>query len=158
MTDRLQRLLDSEKGISAMLVEITPAGHKCGVVHTSKDQWDGMTSAFDEREAAAAALMPTEQDAIDLMHYAYQRLKGLGWNDPIYCPKDGSSFDVIEAGSTGIHSCSYWGDWPTGSWMIDNDYPSHPVLYRVTEAELAQREQFRQAVRAQREVDEAQSS
>ena len=34
---------------------------------------------------------------------AYQELKRLGWNDIMYCPKDGTHFDAIEVGSTGIH-------------------------------------------------------
>jgi hypothetical protein len=54
--------------------------------------------------------MPTEQDAINVLNSAYERLKEFDWNDPIYCPKDGSSFDVIEAGSTGIHRAHYQGE------------------------------------------------
>ena len=69
-----------------------------------------------------------------MMFEARQRLMELGWNDAIYCPKDGSEFDAIEAGSTGIHKCHYSGEWPDGHWWIAGDgdlYPSRPVLYRA---------------------------
>jgi hypothetical protein len=86
--------------------------------------------ADEERRAAA---MPDEQSAIRAMFEAYQRLKELGWNDAIYCPKDGSEFDVIEADSTEIHRAHYSGEWPNGDWWIVDGgdmYPSRPVLYR----------------------------
>lgn len=78
--------------------------------------------------------MPTDADAIRTLFEAFQRLKELGWREAIYCPKDGSLFDAIECGSTGIHDCSYEGEWPKGSWFVhaDNDlWPSHPVLFRL---------------------------
>ena len=81
-----------------------------------------------------AELMPDEQDAIRMMFEARQRLIELGWNDATYCPKDGSEFDAIESGSTGIHRCHYSGEWPNGHWWIVGDddlYPSRPVLYRA---------------------------
>jgi hypothetical protein len=56
----------------------------------------------------------------------------------MYCPKDGSEFEVLEAGSTGIHRCVYQGEWPTGRYWIlaDGDMsPSEPVLYRAIAAE-----------------------
>ena len=89
-------------------------------------------------EAAAAAKakraedMPTEQDAINRMFSAFQRLKELGWTEPQYAPK-GVPCEVIEAGSTGIHSAEYWGEWPSGSWNIyeaGDIWPSNPVLAR----------------------------
>lgn len=77
--------------------------------------------------------MPTDKDAISALFEAYQRLKELGWRESCYCPKDGSMFDAIECGSTGIHDCSYSGEWPKGYYFIhaDNDlWPSRPVLFR----------------------------
>lgn len=67
------------------------------------------------------------------MHDAYTRLTELGWWDASYCPKDGSHFQAIEAGSTGIHDCAYWGAWPTGGWNIfDGDvWPSRPILFKL---------------------------
>jgi hypothetical protein len=105
-------------------------------------------------KAARAAAMPTEQDAIRQMSEAYHRLKELGWNSPDYCPKDGSEFDIIEAGSTGIHRCAYWGTWPTGTYNVFDSgdvWPSRPTLYRVTEAQIANREEQRRAFASSRE-------
>ncbi len=75
----------------------------------------------------------TERYWIVKMWNAFQELKRLGWNDAMYCPKDGTHFDVIEAGSTGIHDANYEGKWPTGSWWIyDGDIsPSRPILFRL---------------------------
>ncbi len=78
--------------------------------------------------------------AIERMFSAYQELKRLGWNDAIYCPKDGTWFDAIEAGSTGIHNCRYEGEWPKGSWWIADAgdlWPSRPILFRLKAAGLS---------------------
>jgi hypothetical protein len=91
-------------------------------------------AASDAAKALRTRRMPDERAAIDAMFEAWQRLKELGWNDAQYCPKDGSLFDVIEPGSTGIHRCRYEGEWPKGSWWIEGDgdlWPSRPVLFRV---------------------------
>jgi hypothetical protein len=120
------------------------------MMHIDRETFDKLWASAEAAEAKRATDMPTEQDAITAMFQAYLRLKELGWNDPIYCPKDGSSFDVIEAASSGIHKCHYQGEWPTGSWWVeaaDDLYPSRPTLYRVTEAELAKREQLRAVFR-----------
>ena len=72
-----------------------------------------------EREAAErVALMPTEEDCLKMLGRISQRFSDFGWRPAIYCPKDGRTFDVIEFGSTGIHTCHYEGKWPTGSWWI----------------------------------------
>ena len=95
---------------------------------------DALMAAADAADAKRAADMPTEREALKMLFEAYLRLKELGWNDAIYCPKDGSEFDAIEIGSTGIHSCHYSGDWPNGSWWIAEAgdlWPIHPVLFRV---------------------------
>jgi hypothetical protein len=71
--------------------------------------------------------MPDEQAAISALFDAWQRLKELGWNDPQYCPKDGSSFKVIEMGSTGIFDCHYQGTWPDGLYMVSDDCDIYPT-------------------------------
>ena len=83
---------------------------------------------MDEREIAAmleqhartverrAEVLPDAHACLRVMMDAYCRLKELGWNDAIYCPKDGSVFKVIEFGSTGIFDCHYDGEWPKGRW------------------------------------------
>lgn len=100
-----------------------------GMIHPDANQ---ILCEIEEREAARVKAMPTEADAIRQFSEAVQRLKELGWNDPAYCPKDGSMFSVIEAGCTGIHKCNYQGEWPTGGWWVyDGDvWPSRPVLWR----------------------------
>jgi hypothetical protein len=94
---------------------------------------DRIMQAVRVADARRAELMPDEKSAISLFFEAWQRLKELGWKEAIYCPKDGSEFSAIEAGSTGIHRCIYQGEWPNGMWWIleEGDMsPSHPVLWR----------------------------
>lgn len=88
---------------------------------------------LDAERAKREALMPDEEAARHMFGSAHARLKELGWNDAIYCPKDGTVFEVIEAGSTGIHKCVYEGEWPNGHWWIVEDgdmSPSRPTLWR----------------------------
>ncbi len=78
-------------------------------------------------------LMPDEDSAIQMLFDAYTRLKDFGWRDAIYCPKDGSRFKVLEAGSTGKHDCIYEGEWPNGRWWIVEDgdmCPTRPIMYK----------------------------
>lgn len=92
-----------------------------------------MIEASDAHLKKRAALMPDQQSAINMLFDAYDRLRELGWKDAIYCPKDGTHFQVIEAGSTGIFDANYIGKWPDGYWMhyYDDDAgPSHPLLWR----------------------------
>lgn len=86
------------------------------------------------KEKARAEIMPTEQDALSRMFECYKRLKELGWNEAMYCPKDGTVFYAIEAGSTGIHESHYDGEWPNGMWWIHNKgdlWPSRPILFKL---------------------------
>jgi hypothetical protein len=95
---------------------------------------NAIMAAVEAADKRRAELMPDEQAAIRMMFEARMRLMELGWNDATYCPKDGSEFDAIEPGSTGIHRCHYSGEWPNGHWWIAEDgdlYPSRPVLYRA---------------------------
>lgn len=92
-----------------------------------------LIAASDAAKARRAEQMPDERTAIDAMFQAWLRLKELGWREAQYCPKDGGAFDAIEPGSTGIHRCRYEGEWPKGSWWIEDDgdlWPSRPVLFR----------------------------
>ena len=115
-------------------------------VPITKSMADAIFAQVEADKAERIKLMPTEKDAIQMLNKAVTRLKELGWNDPIYCPKDGSAFDVVEAGSSGIHKCTYNGEWPKGSWWVHDDvdsYPSRPVLYRRTDAEILAQEKFK---------------
>jgi len=78
-----------------------------------------------------------EHGAIERMFLEFQALKRAGWQDGIYVPKDGTRFECVEAGSTGIHV----GLWMTfgcasktcGCVFVEsgNDlWPSHPILWR----------------------------
>lgn len=71
--------------------------------------------------------------ALHTMVESWRRLNEFGWRDILYCPKDGSWFDAIEAGNTGIHRCQYSGEWPNGHWWIKSDgdlWPARPILWR----------------------------
>ena len=117
------------------------AGHKtirdpCGSLRhepLTESEIKRIVEECEREESERAKKMPDEQSAINQMFDAYLRLKELGWNDAIYCPKDGSLFSAIEAGSTGIHACNYIGEWPNGSWTVyDGDaWPAHPILWRT---------------------------
>lgn len=82
-----------------------------------------------------AEQMPSAHDVLRVMMQCYSRLRELGRTEAMYCPKDGSAFDAIEFGSTGIHECRYEGEWPTGSYHIyDGDvWPSRPVMIKKRE-------------------------
>lgn len=95
--------------------------------------YDALVSYGDAEKARRAAAMPTEADALKAMHDAYTRLKELGFKEAIYSPKDGTVFDAIEPGSTGVHKCVYHGEWPTGGWWwleTGDLWPARPCLYR----------------------------
>jgi hypothetical protein len=90
----------------------------------------------DAQRRAEKEQRKAEQAALRALYMAWSRLKDFGWNDPAYCPKDGTEFDVIELGSTGIFSCRYVGEWPRGLWeyMDDRDvYPTSrpPAMFRL---------------------------
>lgn len=90
--------------------------------------WEATRRAHEDR----VARMPDEKSALQAMMDAYTRLRDMGWDDATYCPKDGSHFQAIEVGSTGIHDCNYTGEWPKGHWWVyDGDvWPSRPILFK----------------------------
>ena len=99
-----------------------------------------MTKEFNLREMWEAADKKAldyrtqgEKAILEKMVDAFHGLKSLGWKEACYCPKDGSTFLVIEAGSSGTHKCHYTGEWPTGSWWIEASgdlWPSRPILWK----------------------------
>lgn len=95
---------------------------------------DAIWSAAEAAKAKRAVDMPDERAALNAMFQAWSRLKELGWREAMYCPKDGSAFKVIEAGSTGIFDCHYQGEWASGHFLIADGgdlWPSHPILFKL---------------------------
>lgn len=101
---------------------------------TSSNHWadlrkmwtDADKKAKDWREAGEVKLLVQMNEAIE-------GLKACGWKEAIYCPKDGTRFLAIEAGSTGVFPCYYSGEWPNGSWFAEAHgdlWPSRPVLWK----------------------------
>ena len=75
----------------------------------------------------------TEKMHLDAMFQQYDALRKLGWSEACYCPKDGSRFLVIEAGSTGVFECHYQGEWPKGTYWTHSAgdlWPSRPILFK----------------------------
>lgn len=94
--------------------------------------WEAAKKAGRER----AERMPDEKAAISALWDAHQRLKELGWREPMYCPKDGSRFNVIELGSTGIFEGAYRGTWPDGSWDMWDEHDMYcssiaPAMFKL---------------------------
>ena len=87
----------------------------------------------EANEARRREAMPDEQTAIGQMWSAYQRLTEIGWQDAIYCPKDGTVFEALTAGSCGVFDCFYRGEWPKGScwvWEAGDLWSVRPILWR----------------------------
>ena len=102
----------------------------------TQERFDALLAAIEARDQKRRELMPTEQEALTLMFEAFHRLKELGWHEAMYAPKDGRPLELIEAGSTGIHS-GYCEERPQSPfktkwfWIEDGDvWPSKPILYR----------------------------
>ena len=74
-----------------------------------------------------------EKALLSAMFASYELLRKIGWRDIIYCPKDGTRFLGICAGSTGVCPHYYQGKWPDGSWWAEDSgdlWPSHPILWK----------------------------
>ncbi len=64
---------------------------------------------------------------------AYNGLRSLGWREIDYCPKDGTRFLGICAGTTGVFVHYYEGEWPNGRWWAEAHgdlWPSRPILWK----------------------------
>lgn len=109
----------------------------------TRGEADAMWESAEKAKAERNARMPDEQSAIKALFDAWYRLKDFNWNDPSYCPKDGSRFNILELGSTGIHTGYYQGEWPKGSWWVEDAYdlyPSHPALFKLFPEDQAKRD------------------
>jgi hypothetical protein len=96
--------------------------------------WTQLRQHWDEASAKEPDYRsPEERALLDAMFKQFDGLRELGWQEAVYCPKDGSVFLAIEAGSTGVHECHYQGEWPKGSWWTHaagDLWPSHPILWK----------------------------
>lgn len=83
----------------------------------------------NEQKAARAEQLPTEQDCIRMMVQCRLRLIDLGWKSGEYAPKDGRSFESINAGFAGPSVCQWIGGFfiaDAGDW-----WPVlQPLVYR----------------------------
>lgn len=96
--------------------------------------WSDLRAMWDEcakrerdyRDKGEVALLEQMQDG-------WNGLKACGWREIEYCPKDGSRFLAISAGSTGVCPHYYKGEWPQGSWWAESCgdlWPSRPILWK----------------------------
>lgn len=98
---------------------------------------DAILAACDAAETKRTEAMPTEQDAVNTLWAAQERLKRLGWKDPTYAhelKQEGVEALLIELGSSGIHRGYYHAVNGRNVWWIGPEgYPSHPCLVRRDE-------------------------
>jgi hypothetical protein len=81
---------------------------------------------------------PEEIELLKHMLDAFAGLRRLGWQEIMYCPKDGSWFLAICAGSTRIDLHRYYGKWPKGMWEASAHgdlWSSRPILWKPMPAE-----------------------
>jgi hypothetical protein len=121
-------------------------------VRLTAEEAQALWDEAERQQTERAARLPDEAACLRAMCDAFHRLKELGWREAMYCPKDGSEFDVIEAGSSGIHRCHYMGDWPDGHWYVSDGgdlWPSTPILFRLDpEAEAERKRRMAEAAAA----------
>lgn len=113
----------------------TETGDTCLFCTEPKPEQEFSLSAYWRENAKNDKGYRTTQERQLLlrMFSCYDQLKHLGWNDAMYCPKDGSKFLSISAGSTGVCITSYRGEWPTGTWWgyeAGDVWPLHPILWK----------------------------
>lgn len=118
-------------------------------VPLTAEQAAALWEETERHQAEIAARLPDEAACLKAMCEAFHRLRDFGWREAMYCPKDGSSFDAIEAGSSGIHRCHYSGKWPDGHWYVADAgdfWPSTPILFRLDPgAEAARKAKMEEA-------------
>ena len=107
-------------------------------MQVSKETFDALLSVIDQEKAERASSMPDEHAALMVLFSAYRRLIDIGWRNGIYAPRDGTTFQTIELGSTGIHDCSFDGTY--FNFCDGGDiYPSSskPHMFRLYPADQA---------------------
>lgn len=102
----------------------------------TRTEGEAIWKRVEEQKTKRATDVPDEKSAINAMFDAWLRLKELGWREGMYAPKDGSTFKIVELGSTGIFDCYSHGDWPYCMWFTSDEhdiYPSSqaPAMFRL---------------------------
>ncbi len=107
----------------------------------TRKEADALHAAVEAAIAKRAADMPTEQDAVNALRSAYQRLLELGWKEARYgIKKDGEESRLIELGSSGIHVGYYHAVGDKDVWWIGEEgSPSNPCLVKSLPAGQGER-------------------
>lgn len=116
----------------------------------TRAEGEALWQRAEQQQKDRAARMPDEKSAISTLFDAWQRLKEFGWNDPSYCPKDGTRFNIIQLGSTGIFEGAYRGAWPNGSWDSWDERDSYcssiaPAMFKLFPEDQARKDAFMKA-------------
>lgn len=119
----------------------------------TRAEGNALWARAEAEQKARAERMPDEQAAIRALHDAHQRLKELGWKEPMYAPKDGRRFKIIELGSTGIFDGAYRGKWPNGSWDSWDDRDMYcsstgPAMFKLLPEDQAKEDERWKKARA----------
>lgn len=104
------------------------------IKEVSETEFAALLDQIARHRSAMANALPSERECLRVMFGAWERLQELGWRAIMYCPKDGTVFDSISAGSTGIHDCYYEGKWPSGRWWVLDGgdlWPANPIMWRA---------------------------
>lgn len=120
----------------------------------TRSEGEALWNAAKADEARRAEQMPDEQSAIRALFDAWLRLKDFGWREPMYCPKDGTRFKIIELGSTGVFDGAYRGKWPDGSWDSWDEFDMYcssiaPAMFKLLPEDQAKEDARRAALREQ---------
>lgn len=103
-------------------------------MNIAQKEFDILWAAVEKAKQDRAEKMPDQTTALHSMFSAFLRLKEMGWRDAMYCPKDGTRFLALEAGSTGQFLTWYDGVWPNGRWWAEDGgdiWPAHPILFKL---------------------------
>jgi hypothetical protein len=106
---------------------------KAALRHITMSSIIEVFASLKAEEILRAYDMPTDQSAIHTLLQAHTRLHELGWQDAVFCPKDGSTFEALEAGSSESGLCHYRGEWPKGRWWMQehgSHWQAYPILWR----------------------------
>lgn len=102
----------------------------------TRKEADAIWAAVEAAVAKRASDMPTEQDAVNALWSAQERLKELGWSEPASYKAnalrtEGVEAMLVEFSSSGIHRGYYHAVNGKDVWWIGPDgSPSHPCLIR----------------------------